>query len=467
MAIRTILFLIGCLVCAGGSFYHPIFGVVGYVCHYLTWPEEQWWGNVLNPYGVRFSLMFGLLTAVGMVVSARRLRMGRRLMVPQEWLMLLFLCTAVLTNQLNALNTDLYPTGDWAALMAKLTKIFIFTWMLTHVVTDLRRYRVFVWTLILCTLYLGFEAYTAPIERFQHSRLNRIGGPDFSESSFFGAHLAAVMPFIGVAFLTGNWWRRLFCTAAAAFTINALILTRTRAAIVGCLVGLLAALILRLRRRKLQLIACLIPTLVAGVLLTDAGFRTRIGTIFAPPEERDQSVVSRLQIWHAAVDMLMNHPLGVGAGNFAWAISRYNRNLYARDAHNTFVRTAGELGVHSLLLHLAVIACAALTLRAAMRCARGTPAALELHYHAYALMLANIIMLACGMFMSQTYIEEYWWFLAMPVCVFRCAENARRDWEGETAHVAFARPGWIAASRSGASRPARAVSSAGLPGRVQ
>jgi len=29
------------------------------------------------------------------------------------------------------------------------------------------------------------------------------------------------------------------------------------------------------------------------------------------------------------------------------------------------------------------------------------------------------------MFMTCLYIEEFWWFIMLPVCLLRCAENAR------------------------------------------
>jgi hypothetical protein len=124
--------------------------------------------------------------------------------------------------------------------------------------------------------------------------------------------------------------------------------------------------------------------------------------------------------------MVMNHPLGIGAGNFPWVIGRYDPSLYARDAHNTFVRTAAELGVHCLALHLLLLASAGYTLRRARLLAKGTSQDLEIHYHAYAILVANVVMFTCGMFMSQTFIEEYWWFLSLPVCLYRCAERARQ-----------------------------------------
>jgi len=281
------------------------------------------------------------------------------------------------------------------------------------------------WILVLTALYLGVQAYNAPIHRFTQSRLNYLGGPDFWESSFFGAHLVAVLPFLGVFFLCGTIRMKLAALVASGFVINAIILTRTRAALIGILIGLLAALVLKFRRRKLRLILCLLPAAVVAFSLTDSGFRQRMYTIIDPSEQRDQSAANRLKVWGAAGNMIWDKPLGVGAGNFAYAIKFWDRSGVMRDAHNTFIRCAAELGLHSAVLLLIIVLNGWLTTYQAWRRCRGTPQEREIQYYCYGVTVCQCSYFAAGMFMTTLYIEEFWWFLLLPICLLRCAENAQ------------------------------------------
>ena len=425
MPIRTILFLVGLGTCTVGGLFNPLYGIIGYVCHYLTWPEMQWWGDVLNPWGIRYSMLFAVITMIGMLLNAPRLRWGRSPITGQEFLVLLFLISAFITDAVARSNTQLNPWQDSTGLLFKLAKIILFTFLLTHVITVVSRFRTFVWVLVLGSLYLGIEAYNAPEWMFQSTRIDHVGGPDFAESSFFGAHLVAMLPFIGIFFLCGNVRMKLVALAAGGFTVNALVLTRTRAAFVGLLVALVFAFVLKIRRKKLRMVLYLVPAAVLAFTLTDTGFWLRMETILAPPQQLEQSAAGRLDIWRSAWRVLQDYPFGTGAGSFAHIVGHYDKTIALRDAHNVFIRCAVEFGVHSACLLLVIIINGWFTIRRAWKNARGTPHEQEIHYYCYALAVCQAGYLAASMFMTTLFIEEFWWFLMLPVCLDRCADNAR------------------------------------------
>jgi O-antigen ligase len=425
MAIKTILFLIAFVVCTAGSLFNPIYGLIGYIFHYTVWPEKQWWGNILNPWGVRYSLTFAGATMIGIILNLHRLKWGRRFITSQELLIILFIMVAALTQTLACSDVRLNPDPDPNRLMAKLIKVAILVLMMSHIVTDVKKFRILLWVLVLGALHLGVQAYNAPIHDFYQSRLNNIGGPDFVESSFFGAHLVAMLPFLGIFFLCGTIRMKLVSLVTTGFVVNAIVLTRTRAALIAMVVGLLAALVLKLKRRKLRLILCLFPAAAGAYWLTDTGFWARMETIINPPEERDSSAADRLVVWSAGARMVMEHPLGVGIGNFAYAIRLWDPDGVQRDAHNTLLRCAGELGLHSAALLLIIILNGWLTIYLAWRKCRGSPEETEIQYYCYAVLVCQLSYFAAGMFMTCLYIEEFWWFLMLPVCLLRCAENAK------------------------------------------
>jgi O-antigen ligase len=276
--------------------------------------------------------------------------------------------------------------------------------------------------MILGTLYTGYQAWEAPVWKFSRARLDGIGGPDFRESSFLGAHFAMMLPLIGVQFLRCGWRGKALCLAAGGFAMNGLILTRTRAAFVAMCVGAVAAALLALRGKRRKILAYIVPGLLATVFLTDVGVRERMRTISMEPKAGDSSASNRLLIWEASGRMFLEHPLGVGIGNFSAEMGRFNDRVHRRDAHSAYVRCAGELGVPGVTLMAALVLSALACLRRARSLAWSCPNSLQLRYYIYGVSISLLVMLTSGLFMTQLYIEEFWWILTLPVCVLRAAE---------------------------------------------
>src|SRR5262249_31119510 len=153
--------------------------------------------------------------------------------------------------------------------------------------------------------------------RFVHGRLDQLGGADYRESSTVGAHLAFVGALAGAVFLKSReWWKKLICMVAGAFTVNALILTQTRAAMLGLLAGGLAAPFLAMRGKRLRVCLYLLLGLGGGLSLTNKEFWERAETITSRIEDLDRSAGSRIDLWQAGLLMARDHPFGVGAGSF-------------------------------------------------------------------------------------------------------------------------------------------------------
>jgi O-antigen ligase len=62
----------------------------------------------------------------------------------------------------------------------------------------------------------------------------------------------------------------------------------------------------------------------------------------------DVSTTSRFSIWNGTIDMLRDHPAGVGLGRFSEHIGHYT-NYAGKDAHNGFLLTLAECGPLGLL----------------------------------------------------------------------------------------------------------------------
>lgn len=427
MPMKTILFLAIFATCAVGALWMPLLGVLGYVGHYILGPERQWWGAPVRHWGIRYSYLLALATAVGMALNWRRLRYGRTLFSLQEWLILGFLGVIWLSMVFAAQTEGFYTDVDHPSL--KMSKVFFALLMLTHIITTGKDLNYLLWVLVVGALVLGFSAYTTPLSQFARGRLESIGGPDFHEANFLAAYLAAVLPLVGVQFLRSGWAGRIVCLLSGAFATNAIILTRSRGALVGIAGGAIVAIALAPRQHRTKIWIGLAIAVAGGIYLADPGFVGRAGTIMSSEEERDSSATARLETWAASYDLLLDNPFGVGAGNFFQAIAKYDARFKGRDAHSTFVRCYSELGVQGIALFLALIVNCTLSMRRVIKNTGRLPAGegTQLMYVAYGLTVSLATVLASAITITLIYNEFLWWFLALPVCVERAFANLKAD----------------------------------------
>jgi hypothetical protein len=411
----------------------PAAGVYAYMANYLVGPENFWWGDALRAQGARFSFFLAAALAGGLVFGWSRLREFNRspLLHSQEWLVIAFVAVVLLTRLWGVpIDNGLRDLSGMSETPAeKMVKVAIFALMMTHILVRYREANRALWLLVLVGgLYLGLDGYLAPEDRYVNGRLDRLGGTDFRESSTVAAHLVFVSALTGALFLKSRqWWRKLGLVVAGAFSVNALILTQTRAAMLALAAGGVIAPFLAMRGRRLRVSAYVLLGALGALALINKEFWLRAETLTVGVEELDQSAASRLDVWEAGLQMFYDHPLGVGAGSFYTAVGSYNPAYAGRDCHNTYIRCLAELGVPGILVFLALIVNAFRTLRRIPALAAGTPVEESLQWDCFGLQVALVAYLTAGFFMGLTYVEEFWWFICMPVCLERAARNARQE----------------------------------------
>lgn len=427
MSKTAILFALAFVATCGLSLYMPLFGTLGYIAHYSIGPEQQWWAGDLRPFGIRYSFVLAIFTGIGMLLNLGKLSYGQKFLQGQEKLILLFLGLVWLSVMIGDPTRETQTAVDHPSV--KLTKVVVFVLMLTHIVTRLRHVDMLFWVLAIGGLILGMQARNVSPSAFVQGRLETVGGPDFRDSNTLAIYLASILPIIGVQFLRGRWLARIISLAAGAFAVNAIVLTRSRGAVVGIAAGAVLALMFAPRRHRGKVILGLIVAAAGLLYLADVGFMKRTGTIGQSEEERDVSAQSRVEIWKGGLAMIADHPLGVGAGNFPQTIGRYASAHRDRDAHNTYIRCAAELGIQGLLLLAALIFNALRVSRDVIRRADDLPGASRDHVAllSYGAMVSLTIFLVGGMFGSLVFIEALWWLIALPVCLNRAVENLHED----------------------------------------
>ena len=418
LSIKTLLYLLLLFSGIVGSIiYHPFLGIMGYILTYNINPAGHWWGSPLVEWGVRYSLFLAGATALGIILHWSKLKV-KKVFESQEILLVIFLGVVWLSIPLGVgFNIE----GSNAVKMAKVIVILL---MACHVITTLSRYEAMIWTLIVAGLYLGFETYVAPNWMFRGGRLDvGIGGSDFREGNFLGAHFAMLLPFLGVMFIKGGWKSKVLCLISGVFVTNSIILCRSRGIFLAMAVGIISAIVFSIPKQRKKILIGVGIAIVGAILLTDPGFWVRMEQIDPDTVQTERSALGRLLAWEASLSMISDYPLGVGEGNFKAIIGKYNPRMAGRDTHNTFLRCLTELGVQGAFVLLLLIGNAFWILFRLKKQIQGLPHKADFIWHIYALKIALIIYLVSGIFITQTYIEEFYWLLIYPLFLKRSIEG--------------------------------------------
>ncbi len=416
--LRTIayftMFWAGCAM----AIVNPIYGVVTYMMVYQANPTVTWWGLPLVKFGMRFSLFAASATMLGLIFSRRRVPDVHPGLSSWE----LSVIGLVLLAALNLiLGIGIYPATTQT--IDKFWKIILFVLILARMASTRRNLRLVIWALVAGSMYIGYDAYTAPPDAFVLGRLERIGGPDFSTTSGAAAHLVAMLPIIGGAYLIApNWRYRVFAAVTGALTFNAVILCRTRSAFLGLFAGVFAAILLAPRVKRFRIYMLLAMGAVAAFSLTDENFWNRMATLTSREGlQSDAAARSRQEIWQAAFEMLRDYPLGVGPGNFTRKIGDYNPIHRWRATHNSVVACFTELGVQGGILFLIIMAGSIRQLLRARRLAPHCEYPMETNILAYALFASIVTYVVTALGTQRLYCESFWWVLTLPLCLHRAA----------------------------------------------
>jgi len=166
-------------------------------------------------------------------------------------------------------------------------------------------------------------------------------------------------------------WELWFALAGLAVTIPAIIVTASRGGFIG-LMAMAAFLVFRSRRPWRNGLVLAVPLAVALAILA-AVPQSPVDRLLHPTASDATSANIRLQLWHAGLDMVHQHPVtGIGLGNFKPSVAKFlppNADI-ENIAHNTYMENLAEMGVPGLLLFLAVFGAAFVSLERTRRRAR-------------------------------------------------------------------------------------------------
>jgi len=265
--------------------------------------------------------------------------------------------------------------------------------------------------------------------------VNGILGSGAAGSSFladendFALLMNMMLPFsIFLSFYEKNKKTKLLYTASALVCLASIIASFSRGGFLGLAIVALAVW-LATPRKVLTLfvgIFCVIVLLNApirhsGTLVKGSTYWQEMASIFGE-SGKDYNRDSRLELWKAGWYMFLDHPFGVGPGNYSVRLPEYQsdyfgaRNMWGKAAHSLLVMLLTELGIPGLLLYVSLLMANVRDIRYLKSLQLDSN---DVHRFAHFLSLAfstSVVgFFASGMFVSVLYYPHYWYLTAMIV----------------------------------------------------
>lgn len=420
MSLKGLLFFSLFGICAVGALFAPHLGVYAYLADYCIAPAQQWWGMPFANMGFRFSLILALATIGGAVLQKNRLNFGVKTFYDQEKTLILFLGVVWFLFVMSPETIGRYGSVDHPTV--KFTKVVIFILLMTHVITDLKKLNGLFFVMSSVSLYLGVKAWGIPYNRFIGGRLEGVGGADFAEANFLAAFMAAMLPIVGIQFMKSKvWYAKFYYFICGAFAANTLSLCRSRGSFIGIAAGALVACVFAPKKIRKKIFVLMLIGLMGLVYVSDDFFIQRIMSIQVDRTEMDASSASRIDFWKAGARMFADHPLGIGPGNFFQTIGRYLPGSDGRDAHNTYVRCATELGIFGVTLFLVLLWQGYRNLMSIREAIDTLPYEKidDFNYNFFGILVSTVVILACGLTITMIYTEIFWLILMLSICLKR------------------------------------------------
>ena len=186
-------------------------------------------------------------------------------------------------------------------------------------------------------------------------------GGAYVDNNGWAMAIVMVLPFlVAVGQNTDRRLLRWLLWASIVPSFYTIISTFSRAGFLGA-VSVTVVLAALQRRRAAALGALALIGLLAYVVVPmPAGYSDRVQTIQTYQDVGEESALSRLHFWRVAVDMVRDHPLGVGIRNYDSAYDRYDfsggRFGNGRSVHSSHFQVLAELGFGGAMIWVAQFA---------------------------------------------------------------------------------------------------------------
>ena len=420
MSLRVLATLLVTFFAVIGSFFDAFYGLIGYVFWSYTYPELSTWG-LIPLRGLSFLMGFVLV----LTTLLQKKRLWLHSPINTAIMFFGFLCFVSIAA------SGFSATSVWQFQF--FLRVIIITLIITLLVDDLRRFRYYLFAIV---IFIGLVSAQSAIKGTLAGQIGGVGkGFEgvLNDRNSTAVILCAIIPIVFYTALTEKRaWLRFSCFFIFFCNILAVILTYARAGFIG--LASVGAFIILKAKNKLGMII-LMASLIFILLnyFIPQPYIDRISGIKEGATEgaegQDLSLISRLEAWRIAIEMIKDKPfVGVGFYRSGEVSDQYPDPeggwRYSNLAiHNTFLKVAAETGLPALALYLYIFCSAYRTLTKIK--ARVRRAGMDKTIIGYATMLqvAFVGFFSSGFFVNASFLDISWHLVALSIALENIANK--------------------------------------------
>jgi probable O-glycosylation ligase (exosortase A-associated) len=409
--LRSIFVIIGLVVGSSFAVTSAVYAAAFYLWIAYFRPESWAWSGMFASWNL--SYLAGVFLVIRALISGTALRLNWRTL-----LLLLFLVLSLVSTW-HGLHAG-HSWGYWQAF----AKTIVVSYLLTTIIkteTDLRL------IFMVIALSLGFEAAKQGWAQLILSPGGRNDNsiPFLGDNNVVAVGMAMLVPLVSALAATSSlWWVKRGLQFLNIGIVYRGLSTYSRGGFLS--LGAVGALWFWRSQHKLK--AVVTGALVAALVLPTMPpeFWSRMSTITASSEERDDSQSGRLHFWRVAIAMANDRPwTGVGHygyepafNDYDFSEGRYGRN---RSVHSAWFGALAEIGYPGLIVFVLVVLFSLKTCGRVRRMSARGELPDSLGQYGTALQSSLLAFIVGGSFVPMQYSEMVWHFMALTIALDRVA----------------------------------------------
>ncbi|MBI3469479.1 MAG: O-antigen ligase family protein [Planctomycetes bacterium] len=320
---------------AAASLYHPFIGLLVYISFAIIQPEATWFWAV--PAG-----NYSRIVAVALL-SGWALRGFGRWKFGTARAIVAALLGYLLWSVVGATLAVDQSIG-WAFVETLLKIVLPFLVGITTI-DSVVKLRALAWVIVVSQGYVAYELNASYYQGYNRVYLDGFNGMDNNCVAI------AMVTCVGLAFFlalqAGRWWQKVAALVCGGLMAHVVMFSYSRGGMLALIVtGFVAFLLIPKRPRHYLVFAAAAALMIrlAGPEVLD-----RFSTTFLDSNERDASAQSRLELWTACWDTMLDRPvLGVGPDHWPLVVDKYGFPR-GKEAHTLWLQIGAELGFPGLL----------------------------------------------------------------------------------------------------------------------
>jgi probable O-glycosylation ligase (exosortase A-associated) len=324
-------------------------------------PHRLVWGF---PSAIPLALISAILTMVSWLFS----REPKALHFDATVLLICAFMGWISFTTLSALDS-ISAVVEWNRVIKEL----LFVLITVALTTNRIRFHALLWIMAVAIGYFGLKGAVFSI--LNGGQFNVYGPPDTAiyDNNDIGAGLVVALPLMNyVRTNSADSWVRMGWLIVMACSCLSIVGSYSRGAALGLVVVIIFLWIKSRRKLVLGIFIGLMAT--SAIAFMPEQYMERMRTI--QTYEKDNSAMSRIQIWGAAIKIAMSHPLtggGFRATESQRIIDRYEPGIEARAPHNIYLSVLSEHGFIGFSIWAAMLFVGWRNIRWLVRYSEGRP----------------------------------------------------------------------------------------------